>query len=123
MPACFLVCWICGASAAPFVLANTGGLAGSASHGQAFLLNALLPQGPPALAAAAPRRAAAGGMNKYEVLGIVGEGAYGVVLRCRNRVSARAGLGKARASRSTACAGELLLRPAVLALLPTAGDG
>ena len=25
-------------------------------------------------------------MNKYEVLGIVGEGAYGVVLRCRNRV-------------------------------------
>jgi hypothetical protein len=26
-------------------------------------------------------------MNKYEVLGIVGEGAYGVVLKCRNRVS------------------------------------
>ena len=24
-------------------------------------------------------------MNKYEVLGIVGEGAYGVVLRCRNK--------------------------------------
>eukprot|EP01035_Chromulina_nebulosa_P023252 gene23252-30139_t len=26
-------------------------------------------------------------MNKYEVLGIVGEGAYGVVLRCRNKES------------------------------------
>jgi cyclin-dependent kinase-like len=26
-------------------------------------------------------------MNKYEVLGVVGEGAYGVVLRCRNRDS------------------------------------
>ena len=24
-------------------------------------------------------------MNKYEVLGIVGEGAYGVVLKCRNK--------------------------------------
>ncbi|CAN0059582.1 unnamed protein product [Heterosigma akashiwo] len=24
-------------------------------------------------------------MNKYEVLGVVGEGAYGVVLRCRNK--------------------------------------
>jgi cyclin-dependent kinase-like len=23
-------------------------------------------------------------MNKYEVLGIVGEGAYGMVLKCRN---------------------------------------
>jgi len=28
-------------------------------------------------------------MNKYEVLGIVGEGAYGVVLKCRNKVSER----------------------------------
>ena len=27
-------------------------------------------------------------MNKYEVLGIVGEGAYGVVLRCRNKETA-----------------------------------
>lgn len=26
-----------------------------------------------------------GTMNKYEVLGVVGEGAYGVVLRCRNK--------------------------------------
>lgn len=26
-------------------------------------------------------------MNKYEVLGVVGEGAYGVVLRCRNKDS------------------------------------
>jgi serine/threonine protein kinase len=26
-------------------------------------------------------------MNKYEVLGVVGEGAYGVVLKCRNRES------------------------------------
>ena len=26
-------------------------------------------------------------MNKYEVLGVVGEGAYGVVLKCRNKVS------------------------------------
>jgi cyclin-dependent kinase-like len=24
-------------------------------------------------------------MNKYEVLSIVGEGAYGVVLKCRNK--------------------------------------
>lgn len=24
-------------------------------------------------------------MNKYEVMGIVGEGAYGTVLRCRNK--------------------------------------
>ncbi len=24
-------------------------------------------------------------MNKYEVLGVIGEGAYGVVLKCRNR--------------------------------------
>ena len=27
-------------------------------------------------------------MNKYEVLGIVGEGAYGVVLKCRNKETA-----------------------------------
>ena len=26
-------------------------------------------------------------MNKYEVLGVVGEGAYGIVLKCRNRES------------------------------------
>jgi hypothetical protein len=26
-------------------------------------------------------------MNKYEVVSVVGEGAYGVVLKCRNRVS------------------------------------
>ena len=26
-----------------------------------------------------------GKMNKYEVLGVVGEGAYGVVLKCRNK--------------------------------------
>lgn len=26
-------------------------------------------------------------MNKYEVLGIVGEGAYGVVLKCRHKES------------------------------------
>ena len=24
-------------------------------------------------------------MNKYEILGVVGEGAYGVVLKCQNR--------------------------------------
>ena len=30
------------------------------------------------------RRAA---MNKYEVLGVVGEGAYGIVLKCRNKAS------------------------------------
>ena len=24
-------------------------------------------------------------MNKYEVIGIVGEGAYGIVLKCRNK--------------------------------------
>lgn len=27
-------------------------------------------------------------MNKYAVEGVVGEGAYGVVLKCRNKVSA-----------------------------------
>jgi len=27
------------------------------------------------------------GMNKYEVLGVVGEGAYSVVLKCRNKES------------------------------------
>ena len=26
-----------------------------------------------------------GTMNKYEVLGVVGEGAYGVVLKCKNK--------------------------------------
>ncbi len=26
-------------------------------------------------------------MNKYEVLGVVGEGAYGVVLKCKNKES------------------------------------
>lgn len=26
-------------------------------------------------------------MNKYEILGVVGEGAYGVVLKCRNKDS------------------------------------
>ena len=26
-------------------------------------------------------------MNKYEVLGVVGEGAYGIVLKCRNKTS------------------------------------
>lgn len=26
-------------------------------------------------------------MNKYEVIGVVGEGAYGVVLKCRNKES------------------------------------
>lgn len=24
-------------------------------------------------------------MNRYEVLGVVGEGAYGIVLKCRNK--------------------------------------
>jgi cyclin-dependent kinase-like len=24
-------------------------------------------------------------MNKYDILGVVGEGAYGVVLKCRNK--------------------------------------
>jgi cyclin-dependent kinase-like len=28
-------------------------------------------------------------MNKYEVLGIVGEGAYGVVLKCRHKESSQ----------------------------------
>lgn len=26
-------------------------------------------------------------MNKYEVISVVGEGAYGIVLKCKNRVS------------------------------------
>lgn len=24
-------------------------------------------------------------MNKYEILGVIGEGAYGVVLKCKNK--------------------------------------
>ncbi len=30
-------------------------------------------------------------MNKYEVLGVVGEGAYGVVLKCRNKENGEIG--------------------------------
>lgn len=30
-------------------------------------------------------------MNKYEVLGVVGEGAYGVVLKCKNKESGEIG--------------------------------
>ena len=30
-------------------------------------------------------------MNKYEVLGVVGEGAYGVVLKCRNKETGEIG--------------------------------
>ena len=30
-----------------------------------------------------------GGMDKYEQLGVVGEGSYGVVLKCRHRQSGR----------------------------------
>lgn len=31
-------------------------------------------------------------MNKYEVLGVVGEGAYGVVLKCKNKETNEFGL-------------------------------
>ncbi len=31
-------------------------------------------------------------MNKYEVLGVVGEGAYGVVLKCRNKENSEIGI-------------------------------
>ncbi len=31
-------------------------------------------------------------MNKYEVLGAVGEGAYGVVLRCKNKENQETGI-------------------------------
>jgi len=31
-------------------------------------------------------------MNKYEVIGVVGEGAYGVVLQCKNKETE--GMGK-----------------------------
>jgi hypothetical protein len=30
-------------------------------------------------------------MNKYEVIGIVGEGAYGVVLKCKNKETGEIG--------------------------------
>lgn len=30
-------------------------------------------------------------MNKYEILGVVGEGAYGVVLKCRNKETGEVG--------------------------------
>ena len=30
-------------------------------------------------------------MNKYEILGISGEGAYGVVLKCRNKENGEIG--------------------------------
>ncbi|GCC27504.1 hypothetical protein chiPu_0005928 [Chiloscyllium punctatum] len=41
-------------------------------------------------------------MNKFEVLGIVGEGAYGVVLKCRHKVQDRPG---------SLCGETLLLEP------------
>jgi cyclin-dependent kinase-like len=31
-------------------------------------------------------------MNKYEILGVSGEGAYGVVLKCKNRETKEIGL-------------------------------
>lgn len=31
-------------------------------------------------------------MNKYEVLGVVGEGAYGVVLKCKNKETNEIGI-------------------------------
>ena len=31
-------------------------------------------------------------MNKYEVLGVVGEGAYGVVLKCKNKETNEIGM-------------------------------
>lgn len=31
-------------------------------------------------------------MNKYEVLGVVGEGAYGVVLKCKNKDTGEIGI-------------------------------
>ena len=39
----------------------------------------------PAFRFRAALRGVGGAMNKYEVLGVVGEGAYGVVLKCRNK--------------------------------------
>ena len=38
--------------------------------------------GAPGFACPLPRT---GSMNKYDVLGVVGEGAYGVVLKCKNK--------------------------------------
>lgn len=31
-------------------------------------------------------------MNKYEILGVVGEGAYGIVLKCKNKESGEYGI-------------------------------
>ena len=31
-------------------------------------------------------------MNKYEVLGVVGEGAYGIVLKCKNKETNEIGI-------------------------------
>lgn len=31
-------------------------------------------------------------MNKYEILGISGEGAYGVVLKCKNKENSEIGI-------------------------------
>lgn len=33
-------------------------------------------------------------MNKYEVLGVVGEGAYGVVLKCKNKENSEISIDK-----------------------------
>lgn len=37
-------------------------------------------------------------MNKYEIISIVGEGAYGVVLKCRNKETAEIVAGALTAS-------------------------
>ena len=33
-------------------------------------------------------------MNKYDIMGVVGEGAYGVVLKCKNKETGGIGLKK-----------------------------
>jgi len=48
-------------------------------------------------------------MNKYEVIGVVGEGAYGVVLKCRNKENGELGRFIASALNSIFCLGEVAM--------------
>ena len=65
-------------------------------------------------------------MNKYEVLGVVGEGAYGVVLRCRNKDTGEiVAIKKFKESEDDECVRKTTLRevPRPLQPSPTASAG
>jgi hypothetical protein len=58
-------------------------------------------------------------MNKYEVLGVVGEGAYGVVLRCRNKDTGEiVAIKKFKESEDDECVRKTTLREVARPLCP-----